>query len=254
MIRKMNLLPVLFVALTALTLTACGGQDLPVALTQVEDVDGQTMSLIEATGFQGVPSHVASEAMSKYDKFKNRVRNQLYISIIDFSQHSGRLRYFLVNTKTGRVDSLAVAHGTGSDPDADGRAQYFSNRVNSKMTSVGAYLVSEPMQSSKHGTALRLDGLESTNSRARERAVILHSAPYVKSGQALQGRSWGCPAVPLAWIRTLLDRLAYGSFMYAYGRGRSNAALENLDFAQGWGINPAAMVLEDGAMAPIEGE
>ena len=252
--QKISLLPVLTMTLVILSLTACGSHDLPVALTQVEDSDGQQVSLIEATGFQGVPSHVANEAMSKYDRFKNRVKNRLYISIVDFSQHSGRLRYFLINTKTGKVDSLAVAHGTGSDPDADGRAQYFSNRVNSKMTSLGSYLVSEPMQSSKHGTALRLDGLESTNSNARERAIIVHSASYVQNGQARQGRSWGCPAVPLAWMRTILDRVAYGSFMYAYGRGRTNAALENLEFAQGGGINPAAMVLEDGAMAPAEGE
>lgn len=244
-----------------LSLTACGSNSgTPLALTKVESPladarpeEMKPMTLIEATSYQGVPSQVAAAAMSKYDQFKGRVKQHLYISIIDFTQHSGHMRYFLINTKTGKVDAIPVAHGSGSDPSASGVPQYFSNRVNSKMSSLGAYLVSEKMTSSKHGTAMRLDGMESSNSNARSRAIILHSANYVKAGQPKQGMSWGCPAIPTGWISTALSRLANGTFMYAYGRSNSNPLIDDLEFVQGKTFNPAATVLEDGAMAPVDG-
>jgi hypothetical protein len=260
---KLCLMSVLILA--SAMMTACANNDTPLALTTVTpdetmlDTQGaplKPMSLIEATGFQGVPQPVAQAAMSRYDKFKGRVRNHQYLSIVDFTQHSGRMRYFLVNLKTGKVDAIPVAHGKGSDPDANGLAQYFSNRINSKMSSLGSYLVNERSQSATHGTVLRLDGLEGTNSNARVRAVIIHSATYVNAGQPKQGMSWGCPAVPVGWIRTVIDRLANGSFMYAYGKGKAstNSLLDDLEFVSGNAVNPAAGYIEDGAAAPLEGE
>lgn len=94
-----------------------------------------------------------------------------------------------------------VAHGSGSDPDGDGRAEQFSNRPNSHMTSLGLYRVAERYHG-KNGWSRRLDGLfDRFNGRARERAVVMHPSTYVVPGRV--GRSQGCPAVSEATMRAL---------------------------------------------------
>lgn len=86
-----------------------------------------------------------------------------------------------------------VSHGAGSDPQATGKAQRFSNTPNSNMTSLGLYRVAEAY-TGKHGGSRRLDGLTpGFNDKARARAVVMHPASYVGNGRA--GRSHGCPAV-----------------------------------------------------------
>ena len=86
-----------------------------------------------------------------------------------------------------------VSHGAGSDPNATGKAQRFSNTPNSNMTSLGLYRVAEAY-TGKHGGSRRLDGLTpGFNDKARARAVVMHPASYVGNGRA--GRSHGCPAV-----------------------------------------------------------
>lgn len=46
------------------------------------------------------------------------------------------------------------------------------------MSSLGIYRCAETYEG-KHGYSMRLDGLEPTNSLARERAIVIHSADYV---------------------------------------------------------------------------
>jgi hypothetical protein len=72
-----------------------------------------------------------------------------------------------------------------------------------------------------NGYSLRLDGLESgVNDRARERAIVIHGAPYVSEATARAlgrlGRSWGCPALPLSAARTIIDTIKGGSLVFAY--------------------------------------
>ena len=68
---------------------------------------------------------------------------------------------------------------------------------------------------------MRLDGLEAgVNDRARERAIVMHGAPYVgtDSVRALGrlGRSHGCPALRPAIARTVIDTIKDGSLVFAY--------------------------------------
>lgn len=94
-----------------------------------------------------------------------------------------------------------VAHGSGSDPDGDGRPQKFSNRPNSHMTSLGLYRVAERYHG-KNGWSRRLDGLtQRFNDKARQRAVVMHPSNYVVPGRV--GRSQGCPAVSEETMRAL---------------------------------------------------
>src|SRR5690606_28831407 len=110
---------------------------------------------------------------------------------------SNKKRLHVINMSTGAGWSLHVAHGKGSDKNHDAYAERFSNTSGSNASSLGAYLTAETYSGS-NGYSLRLDGLSTTNSNARRRAVVVHGASYVKDSNVKQGRSWGCPAVSKA--------------------------------------------------------
>lgn len=259
-----------FVVLIFLALTNCAGQDNPVALTPVDpspdspitdlatklSPDGRAagpITLYQAVIVQGVPSKVAKVAFEKYDKFKAQINRQEYIAMIDFTQHSGNLRFYFVNRKSGAVEQWAVAHGAGSDPDNDGIAQYFSNVPDSHMSSLGSYLIQEKYQSAKFGESLRLDGLESSNSNVRDRAIVLHPSTYVKDGLIKQGRSWGCPAIPYAKIQSVIARAQGGAFMYVYGLNKRSTA-SDMGLLQQWNMIPKSLWPSEGEDAPIFGD
>ena len=112
--------------------------------------------------------------------------------------------------------SSLVAHGKNS---GDKYATSFSNRNGSYMSSLGFYLTQETYQGS-NGYSLRLNGLEEgINDNARQRAIVVHGASYanpsvIKSGRL--GRSFGCPALPQALARPIIDTIKGGSVMFIY--------------------------------------
>ena len=161
-----------------------------------------------------IPKKLLKEALTYYDANLTKIKNRDYVTIINFSTHSRRPRMFIVEIETGDVEAIHVAHGSGSDPDWTGYASQFSNRSGSNMSSLGYYLTAETY-SGKHGYSLRLDGLSKTNSRARERAIVIHGAKYVRDQNVKQGRSWGCPAVSMAYRTKVVDMLKGGSLIYA---------------------------------------
>jgi hypothetical protein len=252
-----------------LTLTACGQGRTPIAFTPVnpalEDDGGQLSralgltdesappNLMDSVIKQGVPQAVAAVAFAKYDQFESHVRNKEYMTIIDYTQASTVKRLYMINTKTGKVDALLVAHGKGSDPKNTGTPELFSNTLDSKMSSLGTFIVSESYKSPKHGAALKLDGLESSNSLARPRALLIHSAKYVNDQRAKLGMSWGCPAVSFDWIGKTIKRLVDGSFLYAYGNAQQPPNI-NLAVAERQLIDPSNSWLNETESAPLEGE
>jgi hypothetical protein len=135
------------------------------------------------------------------------------MSIVDYSLSSKFPRLFVVNMMTGDVQSLHVAHGKGSDPNADGRLDQFSNVEGSNASSRGFYLTNETY-AGLHGLSLKLDGLSSTNSLARRRYLVLHSADYVVEAPVVQGRSWGCLAVAVEMGPKLIEWIKNGSLIY----------------------------------------
>lgn len=150
--------------------------------------------------------------------YPQKLETNNWIFVSDFTQHSSKKRGYLINTKTGNSTAYYVAHGVGSD-DGNGNAVRFSNIEDSKMSSPGLYLTAETYSGS-HGYSLKLDGIESTNSNARDRYIVLHGADYVNdryvrdNGRA--GRSWGCPAVDQKLSKDLIDKLKEGSLYYIY--------------------------------------
>ena len=255
--------------ISVLVLGACAGKENPIALQPVNpEQDSSIVDLFEKLGdgaaagpitlysaviAQGVPDKVAKKAFEKYDEFSAKVRNATNIVIVDFSQHSKNKRFYFVNRASGKVEQWSVAHGTGTDPDNDGYAQYFSNVPESHMSSLGSYLIQEKYLSEKFGESLRLDGLEKTNSNVRDRAIVLHPSTYVKDGLTKQGRSWGCPAIPYDYIKSVVARAANGTFMYAFGINKRSAALDTQALQQ-WNLIPRSLWTDESEAAPIFGE
>lgn len=163
-----------------------------------------------------VPTAALEDAVLYFHKNKSSFKNQNLISIIDYRKRSSEKRWFFIDLKTGAVNALHVSHGKGSDSNHDGYAEKFSNVSGSNATSLGFYKTAETYSGS-NGYSLRLDGLSSTNSRARSRAIVVHGADYVQDQNVVQGRSWGCPAVSRANAREVIDRLKEGSLIYAIG-------------------------------------
>ena len=160
-----------------------------------------------------VPSNLKSSALAYLDANKSKFPNQSYLTLIDMSQASGKERMYVIDLRSGAVTKTVVAHGSGSDPSNSGTPSRFSNTNNSKMTSLGFYKTGELYQGSHVGHAMRLDGLQSTNSHARARGVVMHGSSYVSRGRAKQGRSWGCTAVPSNEVEGLIDKLKGGSLL-----------------------------------------
>ncbi|MGZ3772210.1 MAG: murein L,D-transpeptidase catalytic domain family protein [Pseudobdellovibrionaceae bacterium] len=162
-----------------------------------------------------------------------KISNKKYGVIIDFSKPSSERRLFLLNFETGAVEKYFVAHGVNTGQDL---ATSFSNKTDSKKTSLGFYLTGSTYVGS-HGESLTLHGLEKSNDNAFERAIVMHGASYVsmdfldKYGR--MGRSWGCPAVSDAIIKKLNPLLKDGAILYAYHKDlmpmtQTSPAIQNM--------------------------
>ena len=146
------------------------------------------------------------------------VANDRLLTVIDYSKASTEPRLWVLDLERERVlfEEL-VAHGRGS---GENFATHFSNREGSHQTSLGLFRTADTYVGS-NGYSLRLDGLEAgVNDRARERAIVMHGAPYVSEFNLRTvgrlGRSHGCPALRPAIARTVIDTIKQGSLVFAY--------------------------------------
>ena len=140
------------------------------------------------------------------------------LTLIDYSRPSVEPRLWVFDLATG--DLLfreLVAHGRNT---GDNFATKFSNEMDSRQTSIGLFVTDDPYVGS-NGYSLRLDGLDiGFNDRARDRAIVMHGAPYVNeeiaASQGRIGRSWGCPALRTAIAAKVIDRIRGGSVIFSY--------------------------------------
>lgn len=160
-----------------------------------------------------VPKSRLAKALKYFNDNKAKIKNKDVIGVIDFSQHSSKERFYIIDMNSGRVETYQTAHGKGSDTDHDGYATQFSNISGSNMSSQGIYLTAETYYGG-HGYSLMLDGKSSTNSNARSRAIVIHPADYVLAGEK-SGRSWGCPALDPRESEHVIDQIKNGAVIYA---------------------------------------
>ncbi|MFO8002843.1 murein L,D-transpeptidase catalytic domain family protein [Thioalkalivibrio sp.] len=140
------------------------------------------------------------------------------LAVIDFSLPSSEPRLWIFDLREQTlVLKDFVAHGQNS---GDNYASRFSNILGSHQSSIGLFRTQESYYG-RHGYSLRMDGLEpGFNDRARERAIVIHSADYVDptwiERQGRIGRSQGCPAVRPEIAQVVVDSLKGGQFMFKY--------------------------------------
>jgi hypothetical protein len=140
------------------------------------------------------------------------------LTVIDYSKPSTDKRLWVFDLRSRELlyEEL-VAHGQGS---GDNFAKVFSNEPDTHASSLGLFLT-EDTYVGKNGYSLRLKGLDDGfNSRARERAIVMHGAPYVSDDFVKQngrlGRSWGCPALREGVAREVIDRVRGNGILFAY--------------------------------------
>jgi hypothetical protein len=140
------------------------------------------------------------------------------LTLIDFSLSSNVKRLWVIDLDTNTIlyNSL-VAHGKNS---GDEFAKSFSNGGQTFKSSLGFYATGE-IYNGAHGMSLRLDGLEKgVNDMARARGVVMHAANYVsesfiKNNKRL-GRSLGCPAIPEALSKDIINTIKNKSCLFIY--------------------------------------
>ena len=140
------------------------------------------------------------------------------LTVIDYSKPSSERRLWVFDLKSRElVYEELVAHGQGSGANM---ATQFSNDDEPHQTSLGLF-VTRDTYVGKNGYSLRLDGLDrGVNDRARDRAIVMHGAPYVSEqfvkANGRLGRSWGCPAISTDVARQMIDRVKGGGLVFAY--------------------------------------
>lgn len=138
------------------------------------------------------------------------------LTIVDFSLPSTEKRMWILDMTANKVlYNTYVSHGQNTGGDM---ATEFSNIVNSFQSSLGFYMTAETYYG-RNGLSLRLDGMEEGfNSRARERYIVVHGADYsnpefiAKNGRL--GRSQGCPAVPTALSKQIIETIKEESVLF----------------------------------------
>jgi hypothetical protein len=140
------------------------------------------------------------------------------LTVIDYSKPSTEPRLWVFDLESGRLlFTELVAHGRNT---GENLATAFSDTLNSRQSSIGLFVTADTYVGS-NGYSLRMDGLEpGFNGHARERAIVMHGAPYVSEEIAARqgriGRSWGCPALRQAIARNVIDTVRGGGVVFSY--------------------------------------
>lgn len=124
------------------------------------------------------------------------VYNKSMAFLIDMKRRSGSHRFFVYDLQARKaIDSGLVAHGSGSETAKPGTL-LFSNTENSNCTSLGRYRIGTSYHG-RFGKAYKLHGLDTTNSNAMARNIVLHAyrdVPYASQERDICN-SLGCPMV-----------------------------------------------------------
>lgn len=166
---------------------------------------------------------------------RERIRNLNCLIIVDYTKSKMEKRLHLIDLKANKVHSVYTAHGKGSNTDGnelDLIASKFSNTPGSLQTSLGFYLSAEPYNSYKDTfgprphNGVKLDGISCTNTNARKRYVVMHTALYVPdevTDEKSIGYSEGCVTFTPSQ-KDLMHQCMHGALVYAHGPEDSSAS------------------------------
>lgn len=146
-------------------------------------------------------------ARNKINEAKTFVKshgyNDEYCFFINMNLPSGTERFLVYCLKMDIIiKSGLVTHGNCNKYWLEGRL--YGNKVGCGCTSLGKYKIGKSYVG-KFGLAYKLFGLDSSNSNAFERYVVLHSHPCVPAKKTEDDicQSNGCPTVNPAYLKQL---------------------------------------------------
>ena len=149
-----------------------------------------------------------------------------YLCIVNFGKHSGEERFFIYNVRNNKYEySGLVQHGNGKGNTAS--KPKFSNVIGSNCSSLGLYKITskDNMHSWPGAPCFRMVGLDSTNSNAIARGILIHPSltrtlmPFEIWGLdlPLTGESRGCFAVSCNTMYEISKRFKRNNmYLYAY--------------------------------------
>ncbi len=149
---------------------------------------------------------------------QHKLNRSNVISICDFSQSSRSRRLYVVDLENKKIlVNTYVAHGRRSGGEY---AKSFSNNRSSHKSSLGFYITDDTYVG-KHGLALKIHGLEKGfNDKADRRNIVVHGSKYVGEDylktNRINGRSFGCPAIPLNDVDDVIDNIKGGSCLFIF--------------------------------------
>lgn len=180
---------------------------------------GEAWDLYEQIGNESMSFNAFKFAYLGWNRLKDSISlDEKIISVVDFSQPSTNKRFYLIDMGTKEVmyqDYVAHGKNTGTL-----MAKKFSNIPHSNQSSLGFYKTAETYYG-KHGLSLKLDGLEKgINDKARQRAIVIHSAWYTEESFIRKyrslGRSFGCPSLPAGNYNEIIKLIKGGTLLFIY--------------------------------------
>lgn len=149
-----------------------------------------------------------------------------YLCIVNFGKHSGEERFFIYNVRNNKYEySGLVQHGNGKGNTAS--KPKFSNVIGSNCSSLGLYKITskDNMHSWPGAPCFRMVGLDSTNTNAMARGILIHPSltrtlmPFEIWGLdlPLTWESQGCFAVSCNTMYEISKRFKKNNmYLYAY--------------------------------------
>lgn len=140
------------------------------------------------------------------------------LTIIDYSLPANEKRLWVFDmTKMKLLFHTYVSHAIKSGLI---RSTFFSNKVNSKHSSIGVYSTDNSYYG-RYGLSLKLHGLDKNiNDNAYRRFIVMHGAWYMSESfikkYGRPGRSWGCPALPQKLTKPIIDTIKNNALFIVY--------------------------------------
>ena len=178
--------------------------------TAIKIMTEQAFSFVRDTSYNQIDTKLKAAAL-RLKQNTTKLREYLiandfnadYCFLVDMAIPSGKKRFFVYNFKKDSVElSSLVSHGSGSYKPNCNDQLVFSNIPNSYTTSLGKYKIGTSYYGT-YGLSYRLYGLDSTNNKAYERAIVLHSdncVPVKETYPYHIYQSAGCPIVPPSFL------------------------------------------------------
>lgn len=191
----------LFFALTVITFTSCESKAGVNSYKAFKKSAGSELSSSERTKLRRYAASAAVYA-------RQHSFNTSFCFLVDMSRPSGANRFFVYNLLKDslEIDGL-VAHGRCNEDWLEGRK--YGNVPGCGCTSLGRYKIGKSY-TGQWGLAYKLYGLDTSNSNAYARFVVLHSHACVPVNVVAPSeicQSDGCPTVSPVFLTKLARKL-----------------------------------------------